>query len=78
MDQRLRHAVKAVQRITEVPFRNEPLWGIRVEDTDGVLIQKKGACDIHDYINRGKFLLIPNSANTVSRVLLERPPHHGL
>ena len=31
-------------------------WGIRVEDKDSVLIQEKGACDIHDYINRGKFL----------------------
>jgi len=31
-------------------------WGIRVEDTDSVLIQEKGACDIHDYVNRGKFL----------------------
>jgi hypothetical protein len=24
-------------------------WGIRVEDKDSVLIQEKGACDIHDY-----------------------------
>ena len=31
-------------------------WGIRVEDKDSVLIQEKGACDIHDYIHRGKFL----------------------
>ena len=31
-------------------------WGIRVEDKDSVLIQEKGACDILDYINRGKFL----------------------
>jgi hypothetical protein len=31
-------------------------WGIRVEDKDSVLVQEKGARDIHDYIHRGKFL----------------------
>jgi len=31
-------------------------WGIRVEDKDSVLIHEKGACNIYDYINRGKFL----------------------
>ena len=31
-------------------------WRIRVEGKDSVLIQEKGACDIHDYIHRSKFL----------------------
>ena len=31
-------------------------WGTLVVGKDSVLIQEKSACDIHVYINRGKFL----------------------
>ena len=30
-------------------------WGTLVVGKDSVLIQEKSACDIHVYINRGKF-----------------------
>ena len=49
-------------------------WGIRVEDKDSVLIQEKGACDIHDYINRGKFLNYTEIGKYgVARVLKDLP-----
>jgi hypothetical protein len=49
-------------------------WGIRVEDKDSVLIQEKGACDIHDYINRGKFLNYTEIGKYgIARVLKDLP-----
>ena len=49
-------------------------WGIRVEDKDRVLIQEKGACDIHDYINRGKFLNYTEIGKYgIARVLKDLP-----
>ena len=43
-------------------------WGIRFENKDIVLIQEKGACDVHDYIHRGKFLNTPKLVSTTSLV----------
>ena len=49
-------------------------WGIRVEDKDSVLIQEKGACDIHDYIHRGKFLNYTEIGKYgIARVLKDLP-----
>jgi hypothetical protein len=49
-------------------------WGIRIEDKDSVLIQEKGACDIRDYIHRGKFLNYTEIGKYgVARVLKDLP-----
>ena len=48
--------------------------GIRADDNDGVLIQGKGARDIHDYTNRGQFLNCTETVKYgVARVLKDLP-----